>query len=806
MLTDSSEKEPSIFGKNRFLLYNLQTDYPTGRNLMPKPRPTHFLFILFGLIVALLGVRPGVAFTHPQPSTTNYLDGENMSILDQVGGHSNAVAIDGHIAYVGIGTRLWMFDISNPETILPLAQTPPLPGIVEDIVIQNNVAVVAAGVGGVHLIDVSDPFSPHQIGFFDTEGRSMGVDVVGDLIYVADSYSGLRILDATNPAGLVEIGFNDDLGNAWDVAVGESIAFIVDKTYYAGALFSVDVSDPTNPTKIGSIIEILPTEVELIGHIAFLLSTYDYGVITAIDVSDPTSPSRLDWMNVVGYAAGATISGNYAYLGVDDYGLRVVDVSDPTELVEVGSLVFDSAGAVALSGGTAYVTDLYGGLHAISIADPIEPHLLSSFDTMGESRNVAVAGDLAYLAGRREGLWYLYVTNPVTIEQINLEPESDWVYDVAVNEHIVYLATGQDGLRILDVSDPSEPNELGSYQVENRSFGTVVVDGNTAFLPHHFYIPPTQFYALRLVDVSDPTNPVQSYYTHFDWLVEDIVVADNIAYITSGYRLWIMDISDSYNPSFLGNINLGNWVYGVAYQGGMVYVAVGGDGLKIVDVTDPENPTIAGSFDTPAFARHVAIIDSTAFVSEYGSIRAIDISDPSDLRQIGFINLPIESTIVSSSASVERSGGVIYAAGLRSGLSMIQFHGIVGVSVRTMPSSSVLVPACGGTVAFDVTLTNHNDGPYTLDAWLVGVLPNGNEVGPLVGPQSVTLGPGQSVTRGLSVDVPDFAPTGDYQLVARLGTYPDAHTSAEFSVKKLETPCSEETPVAAWVASGTIRP
>ncbi len=44
------------------------------------------------------------------------------------------------------------------------------------------------------MIDVSNPASPREVGFYDTPGYAMGVAVSGPYVYVADGDGGLVIL------------------------------------------------------------------------------------------------------------------------------------------------------------------------------------------------------------------------------------------------------------------------------------------------------------------------------------------------------------------------------------------------------------------------------------------------------------------------------------------------------------------------------------------------------------------------------------------------------------------------------------
>jgi hypothetical protein len=53
---------------------------------------------------------------------------------------------------------------------------------------------VADGGEGLQVMDVSNPASPIEVGFYNTAGFARGVYVSGSTIYVADSDGGLVIL------------------------------------------------------------------------------------------------------------------------------------------------------------------------------------------------------------------------------------------------------------------------------------------------------------------------------------------------------------------------------------------------------------------------------------------------------------------------------------------------------------------------------------------------------------------------------------------------------------------------------------
>ena len=80
----------------------------------------------------------------------------------------------------------------------------------------------------MRIINISNPASPTEVGFYDTPGALRGVAVSGSYAYVADYNSGLRIIDISNPASPTEVGFCDTPGECLGVAVSGSYAYVAD--------------------------------------------------------------------------------------------------------------------------------------------------------------------------------------------------------------------------------------------------------------------------------------------------------------------------------------------------------------------------------------------------------------------------------------------------------------------------------------------------------------------------------------------------------------------------------------------------
>ena len=95
----------------------------------------------------------------------------------------------------------------------------------------------------------------------------------------------------------------------------------------------------------------------------------------------------------LGDAWDVRVVGNYAYVATGAGGLAVIDVSNPTNCVQVGSRdTQDFAYGVAVSGNYAYVADRSAGLQIINISNPANCGRAGGYDTSGLALGVAVAG------------------------------------------------------------------------------------------------------------------------------------------------------------------------------------------------------------------------------------------------------------------------------------------------------------------------------------------------------------------------------------------------------------------------------
>lgn len=144
----------------------------------------------------------------------------------------------------------------------------------------------------------------------------------------------------------------------------------------------------------------------------------------------------------------------------------------------------------------------------------------------------------------------------------------------------------------------------------------------------------------------------------------DVFIENNYAYIAEGMAgMRIVDITDPANPELVGTFVVPiSPCNRVKIQGNYAYLAENYPGFQIVDITDPTNPVSIGSYNTFDWAYGLCVYDNYAYVTGDLFFQIIDISDPENpslMRTIRGLRPPNNIDVV---------GNYAYVISLQSGL------------------------------------------------------------------------------------------------------------------------------------------
>ncbi len=273
-----------------------------------------------------------------------------------------------------------------------------------------------------------------------------------------------------------------------------------------------DVSDPNNPTVVGSlaISTQLPeslTNIAVSGDYAYVSSAKDDSELYIINISDPTNPSIENMLDLPGSndAKGIYVVGNTVYLVKEGSNsakeLFIVDADNPASPALLGSADIGGnnkgGNEVYVNGSYAYISspDTNQNLKIVDVSSPSNPVYLSdSGYEVSQSNNkdaLTVYGfDNVVIVGSNDGfVYFIDVTDPTAVDQdseISYYDIGDIVNDISVGDYlgvanavlfVVSDVNVNDELQIVDISDINNPAALSTHQFGLRLLG-VAFDGD----------------------------------------------------------------------------------------------------------------------------------------------------------------------------------------------------------------------------------------------------------------------------------------------------------------------------------------
>jgi hypothetical protein len=122
----------------------------------------------------------------------------------------------------------------------------------------------------------------------------------------------------------------------------------------------------------------------------------------------------------------------------------------------------------------------------------------------------------------------------------------------------------------------------------------------------------------------------------------DLVVVGDYAFVADNQAgLRIINITNPEEPVEVGFFDSPGTALHVAISGDDAYIADGPGGLCIVDISDPENPDAIGAFQGQLIINDVVVSGDYAYLADLiGGLRIIDISDPENPRQVEICETP----------------------------------------------------------------------------------------------------------------------------------------------------------------------
>jgi len=202
------------------------------------------------------------------------------------------------------------------------------------------------------------------------------------------------------------------------------------------------------------------------------------------------------------------------------------------------------------------------------------------------------------------------------------------VADRVRQDYYLFSSNNSDRIFIIDIKNPMNPTILGSFYT-NTSIICLSTTLNTMFIT-------TGDNGQEQIQIVDITNPLIPEITAvIDRLDFDNTIIEHgqkryiIDNINNTNVLKILHISNPENPILSGSISIPGHSKDIDIKNGFAYIASGNEGLQIVDVKDPQKPLLIGHCKLPDKAEGLIVFDQTIYVTNgKNGFFIIEISDP----------------------------------------------------------------------------------------------------------------------------------------------------------------------------------
>ena len=618
------------------------------------------------------------------------IDRSNVDLVGQIGGSISTLAVQGQYAYLGIGPRLVVLDISEPDMPKKIGQSDPFPGTLSSILLQGNHVFLLGNDrenGWLYVFDVSSPSLPILLGNLKLPGPAEALASADGIAFISGGWDELWVVDVSNLSRPQLLATYQEAHFFADVTIIDDFLIVTDE--FQG----LRILDATNPKDLIEVEQIVSDDylrrMTVVDHYGYVAADRDG--IHIFNLSDPSQPTIITSFDTPGKAYDIEVAENYAYIADFEGGLRILNISNLASPKEVGAYILQgNARHIAVQGGYAYVATS-NRLSVLDVSDVSDPIEIGHYDTPGYAIGLRYDTGSVYIADLT-GMHIVDVTNPSQLSVIGSYLGASQAVDLALVAHsgaepYIYLIDEYDGVYVLNISDSSNPTlERQILNTGSRMY-SIDTQGNYAYIANGTG-------GLLIFETTSPSKPTLVGQNRSIGTAMSVSVVNNYAYVASGRDgVYVLDVSTPTSPTIvthIANTNI-DYTVSVRVQKSRLYVMdTNPIALYVFDVADPSSPYLLGSYNTSiseggtippffGYSGRMAIVND--YVLLPGGSRAhlwiVDVSDPTQPRLVtSYAN-------ADSVLALEAKDNIIYVAGYGSGLYLLQSEGLSETATAT---------------------------------------------------------------------------------------------------------------------------
>lgn len=539
----------------------------------------------------------------------------------------------------------WDSNIGNPNSI----------------VVENNLAYLTCGSGGLHIYDVSNLENPIFISSYESGVEYNDLEIINDLAYIC-CVNQLLILNISNPEDIIYVGHLAFYGvNGQAIEVAGNYAYL---GLMFGSFLIVDISNPATPVAIEyySGVDTIFLNVRVFGNYAFLC--YLESGLEIVNITDPYNPIFVAHFMPTDTIHDFIMIGEYGYLTGVSYGVYTVNLTDiiNPEFVSDQHIFAYYPTALYHEGDRLYVVD-QSIVRLINITNITAPKELSNFNCVDTTECLFANNSILFTCGYGLGLTIYDASVYYDVSLLTTLSSGGDALDICLMGNYVLLANDWDGMAIIDISTPEAPVEIASYKRSSYNYiQNIVQKDNYAFI--------SDSRDLVVIDLTVIYNPTLSQEFINIGYCMDLTIKDNYLYYAFESGMYIFDVSNPSNITCIGELDIGDEVNCIYVLDQTAFICGSFPGVAIVDLSNITNPEITYTFATwSSYNFKVAVFDNLALlVTGTNGLFVYDVSNFDDVKSLGSF------TISGYIGGLFIQGDWVYVGTSNTGMEVFNIH------------------------------------------------------------------------------------------------------------------------------------
>ncbi|HUT80380.1 MAG TPA: hypothetical protein VMZ29_04180 [Candidatus Bathyarchaeia archaeon] len=343
-------------------------------------------------------------------------------------------------------------------------------GSIFDVTVKDNIAYCSCYDHGLVMLDVSNPSSPVQLFTYDTEGYTVDAAVDGSFAIFADRYEGIKIFNVENPASPLYLASILDHGLAEKVEIVDDFAYLADRY---GGLEIFDLSNPKTLRRIGQYREVGVSAMNIyIRGDCAIVPSYDKGVYF-INISDPTNPTKIAVYNNGNWIRVCQIKNNLLFIAGLNRTMEILNISDYSAITLDYQynfpVLYPNIYALELLDNYLCVGSTADSLSLLNITDLSNIETVDTYVTGATVFDFILENKILYSASGYYGFEIYNLTN-YKFDFIARLDTVGTARDIIKNQDLVFISDQSNGIVIANISDLNYPQNNGG-KTGKRSYG-----------------------------------------------------------------------------------------------------------------------------------------------------------------------------------------------------------------------------------------------------------------------------------------------------------------------------------------------